>query len=121
MSGIMRPDNMPGYCDTLVSSELTTEASTISSNLALGEPFEQLIAPLLKLVMMDGSGGHEFCLQTVLILTGFLTEPEQQKLRHVPLYNHEIAVYAYEVISYSFSVYGFNSWHFTSNHGAPPF
>ena len=55
------------------------------------------------------------------ILTGFLTEAEQPKLRHVPLYNQEIAVYASEVISYSFAVYGFNSGHFTSTHGAPPF
>ena len=120
-SGAMQPENMTGYCAPRVRSELTTEATTISANLALSEPVDQFIAPLLTSVMIDGSGGHELCLQTVPIIDGFLTEAEQPKLRHVPLYNHKIAVYASEVIYYSFAVYGFNSGHFTSNHGAPTF
>ena len=87
----------------------------------MGEPVDQFIDPLLTSVMINGSGGHKLCLQTLPILTGFLTEAEQPKLRHVPLYNHEIAVYASEVISYSFVVYGFNSGHLISTHAAPPF
>ena len=112
---------MPGYRAPCVHSELTTETTTISTCLALGETVDQFIAPFLTSVMINGSGGHKFCLQTVPILTGFLTEAEQPKLRHVPLYNHEIAVYASEVISYSFAVHGFNSGHFTSTHALAPF
>ena len=87
----------------------------------MSEPVDQFIAPVLTSVTIDGSGGPKFGLQTVPILDGFLTEAEQPKLRHVPLYNHEIAVYASEVIYYSFYVYGFNRGNFTSTHGAPPF
>ena len=121
MSGAMLPENMSGYCAPCVRSELTTEVTTISANLALGDPVEQFITLLLTSVMIYGSGGHEFCLQTVPIITGFLTESEQPRLRHVPLYNHEIALYASDVISYSFFVHGFNSGQSTSPHGAPPF
>ena len=71
--------------------------------------------------MIIGSGDHKLCLQTVHIITGFLVEAEQPKLRHVPLYSHGIAVYAPEVIYYSFAVYVFNSGHFTSTHAAPSF
>ena len=117
----MRPENMPGYCAPRVRSELTTETTTISTCLALGETVDQFIAPFLTSVMINGSGGHKFCLQMVPILTGFLTEAEQPKLRHVPLYNHEIALYASEVISCSFAVYVFNSGHFTSTHASAPF
>ena len=120
-SGAMQPENIPGYCAPCVRSELTTEAITISANLALSEPFDQFIAPLLTSVMIDVSGGQKFFLQTVPIIDGFFTKAEHPKLRHVPLYNHEVAVYASEFISYSFAVYGFNSGHSTSTHGAPPF
>ena len=43
------------------------------------------------------------------------------KITSCPLYNHDITVYASEVIFYSFSVYGFNSGHFTSTYVAAPF
>ena len=121
MSGTMQPDNMPGYRATRVRSELATETTTISANLELDEPVDQFIALLLTSVMINGSRGHGPCLQTVPILTGLLTESEQPKLRHVPLYNHDIAVYASEVIYYSFAVYGFNSRHFTSTHSSAKF
>ena len=112
---------MPGYRAPCVHSELTTETTTISANLVLGEPVDQFIYPLLTYSMINVSGGHEFCLQTVPILTGLLTEAKQPKLRHLPLYNHEIEVYASEFISYPFSVYVFNRGHFTSTHASAPF
>ena len=112
---------MPDYRDPRVHSELTTEAATISANLYLGETVDQFIATLLTSIMINGSVGHKLCLQTLPILTGFLTEAEQLKLRHVPQYNHDIAVYASEFISYSFSVNGFNSGHFASTHASAPF
>ena len=65
---------MPGYRSPRVSSELTNNTTTISAILALGDPVDQFIYPLLTYVMINGSGGHKFCLQTVPILTGFLTE-----------------------------------------------
>ena len=112
---------MPGYSDPRVRFELTTDTTTISANLELGDPADQFIAPFLTSVMINGSGSHKLCLQTVPILTGFLTEAEQPKLSHAHLYNRDIAVYASEVISYSFSVYGFNSGCFTSTHALEPF
>ena len=93
---------------------LTAEATTISYNLALGEPVDQFIFPLLTSV-------DKFCLQMVHILTGFLTEAKHPNLFHVPLYNYKIAVYASEVIYYSFSVYVFNSGHFTFTHASEIF
>ena len=83
--GAIWPENMPGYRAPCVLSELTNEATTISANLKLGESVDQFIAPLLRSVMIYGSGGHELFLQTVPILAGFFTEAEQPKLRHVPL------------------------------------
>ena len=73
-SGGMRTENMPGYCDPHVRSELTTEATNISANLALSETVDQCISPLLTSVMIKVSGDHKLCLQAVPILTGFLTE-----------------------------------------------
>ena len=79
------------------------------------------ISPLLTSILYDNSGGHHFCLQTVPILTGYLTSEEQETLKHVPLYNHSITVCASEAISFSFAIYGFNSGHFISHHDLPPF
>ena len=86
MSGSMRPENTPRPPAPRMHSKLTTETTTISANLELGEPVNQFIAPLFTSVMINESGGHKFCLQTVPIITGFLTEKEQPKLCHVPLY-----------------------------------
>ena len=79
-SGDMQPENMPGYHAPCVLSEFTTEATTISTNLKLGESVDQIIAPLLTSVMINVSGGHKFCLQTVPILTGFLSETKQPNI-----------------------------------------
>ena len=70
---------------------------------------------------MDRSGGHELCLQVVPFVTGYLSTKKQLTLRHVPLYNHEIPVYAAEVTAFSFAVYGFNSGHFVAHRGSYPF
>ena len=78
--GAMRSENMPGYHAPRVRSELTTEVTTISANLASGEPVDQIISPLLTSVMINVFGGHKFFLQTVPILTGFLFEAEQPKI-----------------------------------------
>ena len=42
-------------------------------------------------------------------------------MHHIPFHNHEIPVLAAEVVAFSFAIYGFNSGHFTSHRGAPPF
>ena len=68
------------------------------------------IASLLTFIIMDRSGGYEFCLQVVPIVTGYLSTKDQLTLGHVPLYNHEIPVYAAEVTAFSSAVYGFNSY-----------
>ena len=70
---------------------------------------------------MDRSGGLEFCLQVVPFVTGYLSKKKQLALRHVPLYNHEIPVYAAEATTFSFAVYGYNSGHFFAHRGSSPF
>ena len=70
----MRPEKMPGYCAPRVWSELTTETTTISTNLAMGESVDQFFAPLLASLVINWSGVHKFCFETVHILTGLLTE-----------------------------------------------
>ena len=42
-------------------------------------------------------------------------------MSHIPFHNHEIPVFAAEVVAFSFAIYGFNSGHFTTHRGAPPF
>ena len=120
ISGTMQPENIPGFraphvCTVLPQNKLVTAASisTERGNFA--------IAPLLTAINFGGSGGHEFCLQVVPILTGYLTNKEQRRMHHIPFQNHDIAVYAAEIIELSFAVYGFNSRHFTSRKGASAF
>ena len=73
-SGSMQPENIPSYCAPCVCSELTTDATTVSTNMTLGDPVDQFISTLLTSVMINVSGIHKFCLRTVPILTGFLTD-----------------------------------------------
>ena len=41
-------------------------------------------------------------------------------MRHVSLHNHEIAVCAASLVTYSIAVYGFNTGHFIDNDGRLP-
>ena len=99
VSGRMEPKNMPNYRAPRIKFKLGAD---------------QVIGSLVTQITLGGSGGHEFCLQVVPIRTGFLSEEEQQSLRHVPLHNHDVAVHAAGLVAYSFVIYGFNSGHFVS-------
>ena len=97
----MQPENMPGFralhvCTVLPQNEPITTASifTECGNFA--------IAPLLTAINFGGSGSHEFCLQVVPILTGYLTDKEQCTMHYIPFHNHDIAVYAAEIIEFYF-------------------
>ena len=119
--GVMRPENMPGYRAPRVHSDLQQDDPTGPVTSDAPSSVDLAIVPLLTSIMMDRSGGHEFCLQVVPIVTGYLSTKEQLTLRHVPLYNHEIPVYAAEVTAFSFAIYGFNSGHFVVHRGSSPF
>ena len=71
-------------------------------------------------IMHESSGGHESCLQIVPILTGHLTEKEQDSMKHVSMHNQDVTVFAAELTSFSFVIYGFNSRHFLSERLSPP-
>ena len=121
VSGAMRPENMPGYRQPTIRTDLPVDKPVSPVTTAASCWVDPAIAPLLTSITVGRSNGHEFCLQTVPVLTGHLSLAEQDSLRHVHFHNHEISVHAAEVISCSFVVYGFNSGHFTTHRGAAPF
>ena len=102
----MQPENMPGYRAPRVCTDLPPHDPAVPLTSDASGSVNPAIAPLLTPIMMDGSGVHEFCLQTVPILTGHLSTEEQLTLQHLPLYNHEIPVYAAKVTAFLFAVYG---------------
>jgi hypothetical protein len=87
------------------------KAPRIMSNLRA----DLVIGTLLASITIGNSGGHDMCLQVVPVRTGFLGIDDQKSLRHVPLHNHDIAVFTAGLMTYSFTMYGFNSGHFVSN------
>ena len=121
VSGVMHPENMTGYRAPRVRSDLPQDDPTGPVTSDAPSSVDPAIAPLLTSIIMDRSGGYEFCLQVVPIVTGYLSTKEQLTLRHVPLCNHEIPVYVAEVTAFSFAVYGFNSGHFIAHCGPSPF
>ena len=94
VSGIMQPENIPGYRASRVHTDLPPHAPAVPLTPYAPGSVNPAIAPLLTSIMMDGSGGHGFFLQTVPILMGYLSTEEQLMLRHMPLCNHKIPVYA---------------------------
>ena len=77
------------------------------------------IGPLVAAIMIGNSGGHDKCLQVVPIRTDYLPGIDQNR-KHVHLHNHEVAVYAANLVSYSFIVYGFNNGHFINSSSSLP-
>ena len=108
VSGAMRPDNMPGYRAPRIRSGPTQNVVDSS------------ISSLLATISLGNSGGHEFCLQVVPILTGFVNSSNDSMSRRITLHNQEISVYASELVSHSFAIYGFNSGHFTNRFSTGP-
>ena len=76
--------------------------------------------PILMSMYIDYFGEHHFCLQTGPILTGYLTNAEADRMSHHPFYQDHIHVMASALISYSSTVYGFNSGHFLPFHHQTP-
>ena len=121
ISGTMRAENMSGYRAPRIRSDLAADASAAPGTTGAAALAGPAIAPILTSINLGRSGGHEYCLETVPIVTGYLSAKEQTSLHHIPLYNHKIPVFAAEVVAFSFAVYGFNSGHFTTHRGDPPF
>ena len=74
VTGPMRPENMPNYRAPRVRSKMSAKDPVLAEPAAA---VDTAIAPLLAAIDLNGSGGHEFCLQVVPILTGYLSEEEQ--------------------------------------------
>ena len=101
--------------------DLAADASAAPETTGVSSLVDTEIAPILTSIVFDRSGGHKYCLETVLIVTGYLSAEEQKSLHHVPLYNYKIPVFTSEVVAFLFAIYGFNSGYFTTHRGAPPF
>ena len=75
-----------------------------SSNIRLSDTLDNTvdpsITPLLSAIQYDNSDGHHFSLQTVPIITGYLTSDEQRTCSHVPIYNKYSDVIASSLIQY---------------------
>ena len=94
ISGTMRPENMPGYRASRIHSDLAADASTTPANTGAASLVDATIAPILTSILFGRSGGHEYCLETLQIVTGHLSIEKQKSLHHIPLYTHEIPVLA---------------------------
>ena len=118
VSGTMLAENMPGYREPRIRSNLPADDAdgpTHSTNYV-----DTCVAPILSAIYTDDSNGHGLCLQTVPILRGFVTADESDLLSRRPLHQQNITAIASELISYSFAVFGFGSGHFLPLHHRTP-
>lgn len=76
ITGQMRPENMPGCRAPQIFSDLAPDDQAAPSGSNTACFAETHIAPLLTSIMLCHSGGHEDCLQTVPIVTIFLSPKE---------------------------------------------
>ena len=60
VSGVMRPENMPGYRTPRVRTDLPQNNPTRSVTSDAPGSVDPAIAPLLTSIMIDKSGGHRF-------------------------------------------------------------
>ena len=101
----MEPKNMPNYRAPKIRSKIGADP---------------VLSTLVAAITLGISGGHSHCLQVIPVRTGLLTEEDGRSMRHVNLHNHEIAVCAASLVTYSIAVYGFNTGHFIDNNGRLP-
>ena len=116
VTGQMKKENMPGYRAPRIRSGFPIPGKDESPPTSI----DHKISSLLASINMRDSGGHEFGLQVVPILTGNIVSHKGNRARHVPLHNHDLAVMAADFVKVSFAVYGFNSGHFTSCFSSGP-
>ena len=79
-----------------------------------------MISTLVAAITLGNSGGHQLCLQVIPVRTGLLTKEEGQSMRYVKLHNHDIAVCAASLVTYSIAICGFNTCHFIDNNASLP-
>ena len=122
-SGTILPEDMHRYRTPHVRSSMPPEpswAAVLHFAPTVTPYVDPALAPILSSVYTENSGGHHFCLQTVPILTGYLTPEESDRISHRPLYHHEIPVISSELIPYTFAIYRFNSGHILQLHHNTP-
>ena len=98
-SGTMLPENMPGYRAPRIRTPIPPDTAADVEVYAAVAYVDLSFAPILTSIYMEYSGGHHFCLQTVPILTGYLTDDEAERMSHRPFYQDHIPVLASELIS----------------------
>ena len=84
---------MPGYKASLICSTLTPDHPAVPATTEAVNSVDPVIAPLLASIMIVRSVGHEYCLQTVPVVTEYLSTEEHQPLQYVSLYNQKIPVF----------------------------
>ena len=62
VSGTIRPENMPGYRDPCVCTNLATDNPAAPVTTGAENFVDPVIAPLLTSILLGRSGGHEYCL-----------------------------------------------------------
>ena len=108
----MLPVDMPGYCGPRVHSPPSSAPNAISA-LTSADEVDPSIAPILTTIFLEGSGGHTH-LSTVPVQFGHLPTAPALSAAGKPLHGHHVPVFASDVISYGWAVYGLNSGHFVS-------
>lgn len=115
VDGPVRPENMPGFRGPRIASQPSPAApvnvATIS-HLA-NSVQDPHIVPILHSIVLNESGGHAHCLETVPVVFGFLTQ--QPTTPGITLHGDNIPILASELTTFSWVVYGFNSGHFITS------
>ena len=81
---------------------------------------DPVISTLVTAITLGNSGRHQLCLQVAPVRTGLLTDEEGRSMRYVKLHNHDSAVCAASLVTYSFAIYSFNSSRFVANTASLP-
>ena len=87
-TGTMLLENMPGYGAPRVRSSMPPEPSppaALHFAPTATTYVDPAFASILSSVYTENSVGHHFCLQTVPILTGYLTPEESDRISHQSL------------------------------------
>ena len=112
-SGTLLPENMPGYRAPRIRSSLPAQSALFPVSTAFIDP---ALAPILTAINCNASGGHHFCLQTIPILTGHISDNDSKSMQDSWLHQPNISLLASELMEFSLAVYGFNSGHFLPLH-----
>ena len=77
--GTLLPENMPGYRAPRIRSSLPAPSAPCPISTTIIDP---ALTSILTAINCNASGGHNFCLQTIPILTGHLSDNNSRTMKY---------------------------------------